>query len=39
MKADIRVHFLHRHIRYTVVILEDDNLPYPLCLHCDIMVP
>ena len=27
MKADLRVYFLHRHIRDTVVILEDDNLP------------
>ena len=37
--AEIRVHLLHRHIRDTMVILEDENLPYPLLPHCYIMVP
>ena len=32
MRSELIVHFLHRNIRDTVVILEDDNLPYPLCL-------
>ena len=38
-RAELRVHFLHRHIRDTMVILEDDNLPYPLLPRCDILVP
>ena len=37
--AELRVHFLHRYIRDTMVILEGENLPYPLCPCCDILVP
>ena len=39
MRADLRLNFLHRCISDTVVILEDDNLPYPLCPCFDILVP
>ena len=35
----MRVHFWHRHVRDTVVILEEGNLPHPCCPLCDIMVP
>ena len=38
-RAELRVHFLHRNIRDTMVILEYENLPYPLCPRCDILVP
>ena len=38
-REELRVHFLHRHIRDTMVTLEDDNLTYPLCPHFDILVP
>ena len=35
----VRVRFWHRNVRYTVVILEEVNLPHPSCPRCDIMVP
>ena len=28
-RTAMRVYFLHRHVRDTVVILEEGNLPYP----------
>ena len=30
-RAAMRVHFVHRHVHDTVVILEEDNLPLPRC--------
>ena len=38
-RTEMRVHFMHRHARDTVVILEDGNLPHPRCPQCDILVP
>ena len=35
----MRVHFLHRHVHDTVVILEEGNLPLPRCPRCDLRVP
>ena len=35
----MQVHFLHRHVLDTVVILEEGNLPHPRCTRCDMMVP
>ena len=35
----IRVYLLHRHIRDTLVILDEGNLFRPQCRRCDIMVP
>ena len=35
----MQVHFLHRHILNTVVILEEGNFPHPHCAQCDILVP
>ena len=35
----IRIYFLHRHLRYTMFILEEGNLPIPWCPCCDIQVP
>ena len=35
----MRVNFWHRHVRDTVVVLEEGNLPHPRCPLCDIMVP
>ena len=35
----MRVHFLHRHILNTMVILEEGNLPHPRCARCDMLVP
>ena len=38
-RSALGVNFLHRHIRETMLILEDDNLPYPLCPPFYIMLP
>ena len=37
-RAAMRVHFVHRHVHDTVVILEEDNLPLPWCPRCDLQV-
>ena len=34
----MRVHFMHRHVHNTVVILEEVNLPLPRCPRCDLQV-
>ena len=34
----MRVHFVHRHVHDTVVILEEGNLPLPRCPRCDLQV-
>ena len=33
------LHFWRRHVRDTVIILEEGNLPHPQCENCDILVP
>ena len=38
MRTAMRVHFCHRHVRDTVVILEEVNLPHPWCPLCDMLV-
>ena len=35
----MRVHFFHRHVQDTVIILEEGNLPNPRCPHCNMLVP
>ena len=35
----MRVHFLHRHVLETVVILEEGTPTHPQCPQCDILVP
>ena len=37
-RASMRVHFVHRHVHNTVVILEEGNLPLPRCPRCDLQV-
>ena len=34
----MRVHFVHRHVHDTVVMLEEGNLPLPRCPRCDLHV-
>ena len=34
----MRVHFVHRHVHDTVVILEEGNLPLPRCPRCNLQV-
>ena len=35
----MRVHFVHRHVLETVVILEEGNSPHPRCARCEMLVP
>ena len=35
----MKVHFWHCNVRYTVVNLEEGNLPHPRCPLCDMLVP
>ena len=35
----MRVHFVHRHVQDTVVMLEEGNLPHPRCPGFDLQVP
>ena len=37
--TELRVNFFHRHVRDTMVILEEVNLPHPRCPRCDMMTP
>ena len=34
----MRIHFLHRHVRNTVIFLEEGNLPRPRYPLCDLLV-
>ena len=38
-RTAMRVHFSHQHVRDTVVILEEGNLPHPRFPLCDMLVP
>ena len=38
-RTAMRVHFWIRHMRDTVIILEEGNLPHPICPRCDMLVP
>ena len=33
------IHFVHRQVWDTLVILKEGNHPHPQCLDCDIFVP
>ena len=35
----MRVHFMHRCLLDTVVILEEGNFPQPWCAQCNMLVP
>ena len=35
----MRVHFVHRHVLDTVVMLEEGNFPHPRCAKFDMQVP
>ena len=37
-RTAMRVHFVHRHVHNTVVMLEEGNLPLPRCPRCDLQV-
>ena len=35
----MRVNYLHRHVRDTMIILKEGNSLHPWCHRCDMMVP
>ena len=37
-RTNLRIQFVHRHIRDTLVILEEGNCNHPQCLYCDMFV-
>ena len=37
-RTNLRVHFSYRHVRDTIVILEEGNRPYPQCPKCVIFM-
>ena len=38
-RTAMRVHFWRRHVRDTIIILEEGNLPHPRYENCDMFVP
>ena len=38
-RTAMRVHFVHRHVLDTVVMLEEGNSPHTRCARCDMQVP
>ena len=38
-RTNLRVHFSHRHSKYSIVILEEGNQPHPQCPQCEMFVP
>ena len=38
IRKKFRFNFMHRHMKYTVVILEDINQTYPHCARCENVV-
>ena len=38
-RTSIRVHFVHRHVLNTVVMLAEGNFPHPWCARYDMQVP
>ena len=38
-QTGIHVHFMHHHVWYTIVILEEEKLLHQRCLCCDMLVP
>ena len=39
MSTGLRVYFLYSHVRDTMVILDEGNLPHSQCPCCDILMP
>ena len=39
MRTEMRVHFVHRHVLDTMVILEEGKSPHPRCARCDMQFP
>ena len=39
MRTEMILHFLHGHVWYTVIILEEGNITHLFFPHCDMLVP
>ena len=37
--TNLWIHFVHRYMRYKIVILDEGNRPHPRFLACDMFVP
>ena len=35
----MQVHFVHRHVQDTMVMLDEGKFPHPWCARCDMQVP
>ena len=38
-RTSLRVHFMHFHLRYTIVVMEKGERPHPLCLRWEMFIP
>ena len=38
-RDNLLVHFVQLHVRYTIAIMLEVNIPHPLCPNCDMFVP
>jgi hypothetical protein len=38
-RANLRAHFMHRHVKDTLIILDEGSFPHPRCEYCDMFVP
>ena len=39
IRSNLRIHFVHRHVQDTILILEECSHPYPRCHQCNMFVP
>ena len=39
MCTNLWIHFVHRRMQDTIVILEEGGFPHPLCLSCEMSLP
>ena len=37
--TNLRIHLSHRHMRDTIIILEEGNCPHPCLPKCDMFIP
>eukprot|EP00978_Attheya_sp_CCMP212_P005927 scaffold13219_cov61-Attheya_sp.AAC.3 len=38
-RAYLHTHFMHRHVKDTLIILDEGTFPHPRCDHCGMFVP
>ena len=37
-RTNLWIHFVHRHVRDTIVMMEEGDRPHPRCLVCDMFI-